>query len=160
MKRLKRKFRNITLLLVLAISPMALAADRNDRIRALSSNFICVCGCHQLLNACNHFNCPSSGPMFAELGKHVDEGMSDEEITAYFVDKYGTTVLAAPPASGFNLTAWIMPFAALAVGMMVAIYFLRQFKSRWAGASEPATDLTTKYQDKVEEELSKFTPED
>jgi len=156
---LKRRFRKIVLLLVLAAAPLALAADRNDRIRALSGNFICVCGCHQLLNACNHFNCPSSGPMFAELGKRVDEGLTDDQIVAFFTDKYGTTVLAAPPASGFNLTAWLMPFAALAIGALVAIYFVRQFRARWSGAPASTPELA-KYQDRVEEELKKFNPED
>jgi cytochrome c-type biogenesis protein CcmH len=157
---LLKRFRKIVLVLALAASPLALAADRNDRIRALSGNFICVCGCHQLLNACNHFNCPSSGPMFSELGMRVDEGLSDEQIVAYFVDKYGTTVLAAPPVSGFNLAAWIMPFAALGIGMIVAIYFARQFRARWAGAPAASSPELAKYQDKVEEELKKFTPED
>jgi cytochrome c-type biogenesis protein CcmH len=97
--------------------------------------------------------------MFAELGKLVDEGMTDEQIVAHFVDKYGTPVLAAPPASGFNLSAWIRPFAALAIGALLAVYFLRRFRSRWAGPTPSQTDLA-KYHDKVEEELKKFTPED
>ena len=98
--------------------------------------------------------------MFAELGKLVDQGLSDEQIITHFVDKYGTPVLAAPPASGFNLTAWIMPFAALALGALLAVYFLRQFRSRWAGTT-PASDADlAKYHDKVEEELKRFTPED
>jgi cytochrome c-type biogenesis protein CcmH len=157
---LKQTLRRIALLIVLAATPLALAADRNERIRTLSGNFICVCGCHQLLNACNHFNCPSSGPMFAELGNKVDQGMTDEQIVAHFVEKYGTTVLSAPPASGFNLTAWIMPFAALLIGSLAAIYFLRQFRSRWAGPAAGTNPDLAKYQSKVEEELKKFTPED
>jgi cytochrome c-type biogenesis protein CcmH/NrfF len=100
--------------------------------------------------------------MFAELGKLVDEGMTDEQIVAHFVDKYGTPVLAAPPASGFNLAAWIMPFAALAIGALLAVYFLRQFRARWAGTAgtTPSETDLAKYHDKVEEELKKFTPED
>jgi cytochrome c-type biogenesis protein CcmH len=97
--------------------------------------------------------------MLTELGKQVDQGKSDEAVVDYFVEKYGTPVLAAPPISGFNLAAWIMPFAALAIGALAAIYFVRQFRSRWAGAAEPDASLA-KYQDKVEEELKKFTPED
>jgi hypothetical protein len=56
------------------------------------------------------------------------------------------------------LTAWVMPFAALFIGALVAIYFLRQFRTRWA-STQPTADLA-KYQGKVEEELKKFTPED
>ena len=156
---MKQRFRKLALLALLAATPLSLAADRNERIRTLASQFMCVCGCHQLLGACNHFNCPSSGPMMAELAKLVDAGESDDAVMAYYVDKYGTTVLAAPPVSGFNLTAWIMPFAALLIGSLIAIYFLRRFRARWAGPVEANVELA-KYQDKVEEELKKFTPED
>ena len=97
--------------------------------------------------------------MLTDLGKQIDQGKSDDEIMTYFVDKYGTAVLAAPPASGFNLAAWVMPFAALGIGAVAAIYFLRRFRSRWAGAPSIHADVT-KYQDRVEEELKKFTPED
>jgi cytochrome c-type biogenesis protein CcmH len=100
--------------------------------------------------------------MLTDLGKQIDSGKTDDAIIAYFVDKYGPTVLAAPPASGFNLAAWVMPFAALGIGTLVAVYFLRRFRMRSAGAAgaiETNQDLG-KYQDKVEEELKKFTPED
>ena len=97
--------------------------------------------------------------MLVDLGKQIDQGKSDEAIMAYFIDKYGSTVLAAPPASGFNLTAWVMPFVALAIGTLVAIYFVRRFRAQWAGRVAGSADLA-KYQSKVEEELKKFTPED
>jgi cytochrome c-type biogenesis protein CcmH len=97
--------------------------------------------------------------MLTDLGKQIDQGKSDQEIVSYFVDKYGATVLAAPPATGFNLAAWIMPFAALAVGALAAVALLRRFRARWA-TTAPATPDLAKYQDKVEEELKKFIPED
>jgi cytochrome c-type biogenesis protein CcmH len=156
---LKRTFRNLVLLLALATTPLIRAADRDERIRSLSPNFICICNCNQLLSACNHFHCPSSGPMMTDLGKQIDAGKSDEEIIEYFEKKYGTTVLAAPPARGFNLVAWIMPFVALGIGGLAAIYFVRRFRASWAGVPSTNADLA-KYQDKVEEELKKFTPED
>jgi cytochrome c-type biogenesis protein CcmH/NrfF len=96
--------------------------------------------------------------MLKDLRRQIDQGKDDGSIIAYFGEKYGTTVLSAPPASGFNLTAWVMPFAALFIGALVAIYFLRQFRTRWA-STQPTADLA-KYQGKVEEELKKFTPED
>jgi cytochrome c-type biogenesis protein CcmH len=39
-----------------------------------------------------------------------------DQIIKQYVDKYGETILSAPTKSGFNLSAWIMPFAALAIG--------------------------------------------
>lgn len=158
-KTFVRLARHLTLVAMLAATPLTLAADRNDRIRELSPKFMCICGCNQLLSACNHFHCPSSGPMMKDLGKQIDDGKTDDAIVSYFVEKYGLTVLAAPPASGFNLTAWLMPFVALAVGAIMAVYFLRRFRSRWTPA--PAADVdVAKYQQKVEDELQKFIPED
>jgi len=97
--------------------------------------------------------------MLKDLGNQVDQGKTDDEILAYFAEKYGTGVLSAPPASGFNLTAWVMPFVALAIGAAVAVYCVRRFRARWT-APTPADVDVTRYQDKVEEELKKYTPED
>ncbi len=97
--------------------------------------------------------------MLAEIAAELDEGKSDESIVSHFAEKFGITVLSAPPASGFNLAAWLMPFLALAAGGMLVVYFVRQFRSKWRAV--PAADVdVAKYQQKVEEELKKFTPED
>ena len=158
---MKRKFRKLVLLFVLAATPLALAADR-QRVKEVGQKFICVCGtCNQLLTECNHFGCPSSGPMLAEIAAELDEGQSDQSIVAHFAEKYGLTVLSSPPASGFNLAAWTMPFIALFVGALLVVYFVRKFRTRWAATSAPAENVdVTKYQQKVEEELKKYTPED
>ena len=158
---MKRRFRNLVLLFVLATAPLALAADR-QRVKEVGQKFICVCGtCNQLLTQCNHFGCPSSGPMLAEIAAELDEGQNDQSIVAHFAEKYGFTVLSAPPASGFNLAAWTMPFIALLVGALMVVYFVRQFRTRWAATPAPAESVdVAKYQQKVEEELKKFTPED
>ena len=95
----------------------------------------------------------------AEIAKELDEGDSDDSIVSHFAEKYGLTVLSSPPAAGFNLTAWLAPFLALGIGALLVIYFVRQFRSKWRAV--PAADVDiTKYQQKVEEELKKFMPED
>jgi len=99
--------------------------------------------------------------MMAEIAAELDEGRSDDSIVSHFADKYGLSVLSAPPYSGFNLTAWIMPFAALFAGAMLVVYFVRQFRAKWAAAPADVAKIdVAKYQPKVEEELKKFTPED
>ena len=98
--------------------------------------------------------------MLAELAGEIDQGKSDESIVSYFVQKYGMTVLSAPPTSGFNLTAWAMPFVALAIGAILVVYFARRFRARWVAAAPGADVDTAKYQRQVEEELKNYTPED
>lgn len=132
-----------------------------DRAKALGDQMICICGCNQLLYGCTHLNCPSSTPMRAELEKYVAEGMADEAILAAFVDKYDKKVLAAPPTTGlFNISAWIMPFAALIVGAGAVLYVVRARKA--AVAAEPAVSgvQPSRFDAEIEEELKKLTPED
>jgi cytochrome c-type biogenesis protein CcmH len=99
--------------------------------------------------------------MKEEVAQHLDSGKNTEEVLAAFVEKYGVGILSSPPASGFNLTAWLMPFVALAAGAFMVIYFARTFRSRWSQAAPAAGKAdTAKYHDRLEDELRKFTPED
>jgi cytochrome c-type biogenesis protein CcmH len=149
----------IALLILLATTPLALAADR-ERVKEVAGQLMCICGCNQVLGVCNHINCPTSGGMMAEVEKELDSGKSDKAVLDHFAGKFGLSVLSAPPGSGFNLTAWLMPFAALFAGAIAAVYFLRRFRSRWVETAPNTTVNTAKYQRQIEEELEKYTPED
>ena len=97
--------------------------------------------------------------MREELKHLIAEGKTDKEIRAAYVEKYGTTILSAPTTTGFDLTAWIMPFAALAAGLLAVAYIVRLWKSRTPQAASTGP-IDVKYQDRVEQELKKYTPED
>ena len=57
--------------------------------------------------------------------------MSDQQIFSQFTTKYGATVLAAPTTHGFDLVAWIAPFAVFAAALLGTILLIR----RWSGIS-------------------------
>jgi len=98
--------------------------------------------------------------MEKELAAFIDQGMTKDQILTAFVARYGSRVLSAPPTKGaFNVSAWIMPFAALLAGGLAVIYFLRTWKSRTVFATPGPVD-DAKYRQQLEEELKKFTPED
>jgi cytochrome c-type biogenesis protein CcmH/NrfF len=44
------------------------------------------------------------------------------------VNEYGPTVLAAPPNSGFNRVAWLMPYFALAIGVCGVVLVVRNWR--------------------------------
>ena len=46
------------------------------------------------------------------------------------MQKYGTTVIAAPTNTGFNRVAWIVPYLVLVVGIGGVIFLVRLWKSR------------------------------
>jgi cytochrome c-type biogenesis protein CcmH len=121
---------------------------------------MCICGCQQVLTECNHIHCPSSVPMRAEVNEKLTAGMTDDQLLKSFVEKYGTAVLAAPAFSGiFNKTAWLTPFAALVIGLAGLVFYLRRIK-RTTAPPAPATTEPSRYDQKIEDELNKFTPED
>jgi cytochrome c-type biogenesis protein CcmH len=84
-----------------------------------------------MLGECNHVGCPESGRMRNELSAAIAAGSSDKEILASFAAKYGATVLAAPTTHGFDLVAWIAPFAVFAAALLGTILLVR----RWANLS-------------------------
>lgn len=51
----------------------------------------------------------------------TEEGQSEEQIAAHFTDRYGTWVLLDPPKSGFGLLVWLLPPAALMLGLGAAL---------------------------------------
>jgi cytochrome c-type biogenesis protein CcmH/NrfF len=69
-----------------------------------------------------------------ELMAAVSRGDSDSLVEQAFVQKYGPTVLAAPTAVGFDRTAWVVPFVALALGLGLVVVVIRSWKNRPAPA--------------------------
>ena len=142
--------------------PLLGTADDN-REKFVGSHLMCICGCQQVLTECNHIHCPSSVPMRAEVKEKLAAGLSDDQLYAAFVEKYGAKVLAAPPFRGlFNISAWLVSLLALLAGGAGLIFYLRRVKT---AAPQPAPDAassarTAGYDQKIEDELNKYTPED
>jgi cytochrome c-type biogenesis protein CcmH len=103
------------------------ATDASSRFNDLGHRMMCICGCAQLLGECNHVGCPDSSRMRDELTTAIAGGSSDKEILASFAAKYGATVLAAPTAHGFDLVAWIAPFAVFAAALLGTILLVRRW---------------------------------
>ena len=120
--------------LPLLVAPLP-AQQPSDRAHQIAGKFMCMCNCNQVLTQCNHVGCYMSTAMLKELGEMVGRGNSDAIITAAFVKKYGTTVFAEPPKSGFSLIAWSMPFVYFIAGATLVIFVIRKWRSR------PATVL-------------------
>ena len=113
------------LLLCLAVFLFSGAGDPATRFTELGHQLMCICGCNQILLECNHVGCPDSDGMRNELAAQVMRGDSDSLVEQAFVQKYGPTVLAAPTTTGFNRTAWIVPFAALFFGFGLVVLVVR-----------------------------------
>lgn len=117
------------------------AGDESARFNDLGHRMMCVCGCNQILLECNHVGCPYSERMRGELMAALDRGDNDDLALQSFVQKYGTTVIAAPTDKGFNRVAWIMPYLALLAGIGIVVFIVRTWRSRPAvvpaGSAKP-----------------------
>ncbi len=71
------------------------------------------------------------------------EGRSDEEIKGFFVQRYGPSVLMAPPQEGFNLLAWVVPPLAVAAAVVaLALILWRLRRGRGSPAAGPEEALS------------------
>lgn len=87
------------------------------------------------------------------IEQKVQAGESNDQIMAYFTDRYGERVLLDPPKSGFNMTLWWIPPAVLAVGALVVVLYMREGR----GASR--SRLAVPRQDPIDDELESLARE-
>jgi cytochrome c-type biogenesis protein CcmH len=75
------------------------------------------------------------------IRERLAAGETPEQVRAYFVEKYGTWILLAPPRQGFNLLVWVVPFAGIGLGLVLIFVVLRRWSRRPAAAAAvPAVD--------------------
>ena len=116
---------------------------------------MCVCSCNQILLECNHVGCRYSTSMRSELVAEVGKN-NDKGVLEWFVAKYGPTVLAAPPTTGFNRLAWIMPYLALVMGIGAIIWIVNVWRARSpVTASRPVSSQESSELDQFREQARK-----
>jgi cytochrome c-type biogenesis protein CcmH/NrfF len=128
-----RRVAHIALVFVALFTLMGVGDD-DARFRNLGHHLMCVCGCGQVLLECNHVGCQYSDRMRVELAAALDRGDNDDLTLQSFIQKYGTTVVAAPATTGFGRVAWIMPFVVLLVGLTLVVMVVRAWRNRPAPA--------------------------
>jgi cytochrome c-type biogenesis protein CcmH len=135
------------------------ATDPAARFNDLGHKMMCTCGCAQVLLECNHVGCTVSGGMRDELSNQIAGGQNDSLILQSFVQRYGATVLAAPTTQGFDLVAWIMPFAVSLLALIGTIYLVRHWakqQPRLATAT-PRNDQEAREQDELRQRIRRET---
>ena len=67
--------------------------------------------------------------MRAVVREMLADGKERDEILAFFVERYGKDILAAPPKTGANLVAWLAPVGGFGAGL-VAVFLIIRSMSR------------------------------
>ncbi len=132
------------LLLCAAVTLLMGADNPNARFQRIGSKIMCTCGdCTYMLLECNHVGCPNSTRMIAQLHALTGTGQlagiqpqaDDEAVLEWFRKNWGVTAVVEPAMHGLELWAWIMPPAALALGLVLVFVTLRKWKPQPAQAS-------------------------
>ena len=118
------------MLLLVALFTFLGVGDDDARFSYLGHHLMCVCGCGQILLECNHVGCQYSDRMRVELAAALDRGDNDDLTLQSFVQKYGTTVVAAPSTTGFGRVAWITPFLVFFTGLLAVVFVVRNWRLR------------------------------
>lgn len=81
---------------------------------------------------------PLAKQMRAQVRELLASGATRDEVLAWFSapERYGPSVLAEPPRSGFYLTAWIVPGVVVVAALAGGLLTLRAMRRR-NGDDEP-----------------------
>jgi cytochrome c-type biogenesis protein CcmH len=151
--------RSLALLFVIALvtAGSAAASEQHPTLAELEDELVCPT-CKTTLAMSN---APVAERMRAFIRERIAAGDTKSEIKDKLVAQFGESVLAAPPARGFNLLAWLLPIAG-ALAAVVAVAFLARRWSRsradaTAGASaDGGRPLDPDLERRVDEELARF----
>lgn len=161
---MKHEIKTIIILLVGVAVPLsyiigALPVSADDRVDEIAKGLMCQCGCGKLLDVCEMETAQQMKDLIAQK---LDEGWDKDRIINYLITQYGEKVLAAPTKKGFNLTAWLTPFAVIIAGASVIWLLVAEWVKRRRLSAEVETrtvvveELEKKYSDKLEQELRDF----
>lgn len=123
--------------------------------RAVGDALMCQCGCGATIATCAMERCRSAEPIRDEIWERLQNGESVASIIEVFKERYGLVILSAPPASGFHLTAWIVPFVVLVIGAFVTRHILRSWTRGSETGEEAAvvTPISDAQRARIEKEL-------
>jgi cytochrome c-type biogenesis protein CcmH len=151
----------IAAVLLLPSAALATSAVRADpqqpkaNLPDVEDEVMCpVCG-----TALNLSFSPQADRERAFIRREIAAGKTKDQIIDALVAQYGTAVLAEPPKSGFDLTAWLVPGLAIIVAALLIALGLRRW--RRAGRSreeepEPDPPLDPAERDRLDSDLARY----
>jgi cytochrome c-type biogenesis protein CcmH len=123
----------VVALLIAIARPLVPTID--DRARALDSEIRCpVCQGTSIADSPAVF----AAEMRAVVREQLAAGGTDQQVRDFFVERYGTWILLAPPAQGPELVLWLAPGVALAGGALLLVQRARRGHRANQSSAPPA----------------------
>jgi len=128
----------------------------DDEVNAVAKKLYCPVCENTPLDVCPTQACKDWREL---IRQQLSEGWTEGQILDYFVAKYGTQVLAQPPARGFTILVWILPVVGLAGGGLFLGRLLRRWQNRHPPADLAVADMVTGPSDIAAEVLARIEHE-
>ena len=144
--------------LALACAGPALASEQHPTQGELEAELVCP-QCHEPLDESNS---PIAQQMKAYIRQHIALGWTKSRIVDSLVgppNNLGPSVLGVPRKHGFDLLAWLLPLAGIAVGALALAggawaWSRNRPSSKLVLADGPALDPAVER--RIDEELARF----
>jgi cytochrome c-type biogenesis protein CcmH len=118
-----------------AVMPAAGAATARASFTQIQNDVMCV-ACHEPLAVAQSPEAFSERQYIRQL---IAQGETRKEIEQNLVEQYGASVLALPPAHGFNLLVYVVPPLVLLLGAATLAVTIPKWRRRSRlAAAEPA----------------------
>ena len=125
----------------------------SDDVRRVARRISCQCGsCSDDANCMmSAGQCGFCKPARTKIFKMQKAGMTDQAITDNFVQEYGAKIFRNEP----NAFGWVVPYAALAIGVLVIVWFVRRYHHAPAelAPAGPQKELE-RYREEIERDLA------
>ena len=156
-RRLLLLFFSVSMLAALLSATPARAQGPNldDETNRIAKTLYCPVCPNTPLDVCSTQACAQWRALIKEK---LQQGETEQQIRAYFVQQYGDVVLGAPPAQGFNWLAYILPVIGILLGAAIAWFTVRQWiVRRGEGSAAAETPVVPKeYADRIEKDLKEL----
>lgn len=114
----------LMMLAVVLTTAVQSAPNLDARARAIADNLRCpVCRGIPIAESPSEL----ARDMMTVIREKIQAGESDEQILAYFVDRYGEWILLQPKAQGLNLMIWILPALLLLAGGAIVLISVKKW---------------------------------
>jgi len=141
------------LLAAMGLAVAAWGQGLEEKARELETQLIAPCCWSQPV--AQHYS-READEMRVEIRRLLAEGRTPAQVLDHYVSIYGERVLASPRASGFNLTAYLLPYLSLGAGALALFAIMKRLRARVPAAAasgqEPAAP-DPKYAARLEREL-------
>jgi len=125
-------------------------------VKSVGDKVMCLCSCVAILNQCPHQGCSTHDEIQGVIEKLIAEGKSEPEILQALAARYGTKILAAPPARGFvNIAAWALPGVGLIIGLVTVVLIVRRWRRPAEAPAGSPAEVDPKVLAALEDEMKK-----